>query len=541
MPEFLFDKFLRLWRNSKSRLWLTISFFIGLGLICGVTLFIGAVPTRIFGHDTFVPLELGWRVLNGQRPHLDFVSGWGPVWPLLEALGLTVSGHSANGVGYASAFVALIVGVWCFLLTSELLLDASRILLSLFLAALVASPHSLGWSPLLPSHAMAYNRYGYALVILILVECCGRVRDLQSPYRRDWINGFSSGAALGLTLFLKSNFFLVAVVLIGLISCLLSRFTWARILGLFGGFGLVSVAMLAYLRFNLTAMLGDLQMIAGARGAALHSLRVFRIVFDNASLLLTFVLFMFITAMLLGDRITSWRGLRLPAIGLLVFCADIGLLSSNTQPGSFPLCAVFAILIFDELVRDLQTLPASQASLRRPAYFGALCLAVVLFLPQLSSDVTGLACGAWLKAQWLASGHEPHFTSPNLRPLLLYDGEEPRSNGTIFTRYVNDGVALLERNTRPDETILSMDMTNPFPYALQRKPAHGGFAAPTYGLNIDDEHRPAAEKLFGDADIVMVPKRPATDSRFARSYQTSIDQRYYQAAEDEWWWMYRRR
>src|SRR3954447_18740120 len=48
---------------------LTVPFFAGLAVICGVTAFIGAVPTRIYGHDIFVWLAGGWRVISGQRPH----------------------------------------------------------------------------------------------------------------------------------------------------------------------------------------------------------------------------------------------------------------------------------------------------------------------------------------------------------------------------------------------------------------------------------------------------------------------------------------
>ena len=64
-----------------------IVFLVGLGLICGATAFIGAVPTRINGHDIFVPLEVGWRVINGQRPHVDFTSAYGPLLFLVSAMG----------------------------------------------------------------------------------------------------------------------------------------------------------------------------------------------------------------------------------------------------------------------------------------------------------------------------------------------------------------------------------------------------------------------------------------------------------------------
>ena len=57
----------------------------------------------MYGHDVFVTLENGWRVMNGQRPHLDFMSSWGVLWSLISALGLTISGHSVDGIGYGNA------------------------------------------------------------------------------------------------------------------------------------------------------------------------------------------------------------------------------------------------------------------------------------------------------------------------------------------------------------------------------------------------------------------------------------------------------
>jgi hypothetical protein len=146
--EIYIDRVQAAWRNynglSGSRL--PVVFFAGLVFLCAATAFIGAVPTRVFGHDIFVPLDAGWRVINGQRPHLDFVSGWGPVWFLVEGLGLTVSRYSVDGIGYANAIMALVVGTWCFFLGKDRLASLPRIGLGWFLAALVAAPYPLGIS-----------------------------------------------------------------------------------------------------------------------------------------------------------------------------------------------------------------------------------------------------------------------------------------------------------------------------------------------------------------------------------------------------------
>ncbi len=542
--EVYFERFLAVWQDSKalSGARLLIVFFAGLALICGMTALTGAVPTKIYGHDIFIPLDMGWRVMNGQRPHLDFMSPWGPVWFLVAALGLTISRHSVDGIGYANAIVALIIGSWSFFLGKSRLASFPRIILSLFLAALVAAPYSLGNLFLLSSHAMVYNRYGFALLGLALTECFAEPRPRDS-HADGWIGGISTGAALSLMLFLKASYFLVGVVLVGLLSLFFRRLNYRRVVGMVLGFCLLSISMLAYLRFNVAAVLGDLRMAAAARSGALHTITVVWNTFNHASILLGVVLFGLATALLLGNRIPRLSGLKLPLIGAFLFAADIGIMSTNAQTDGFPLCAVFAILVLNEITQDQQIRPAQEARPCRPLYAGVLCLGALLFIPQFTSDVAGIVYGLWKKER--PSPVIVRFESPNLEPLLLDEGATPRSNGWVFTTYVNDGVALLERETRPDQTVLSIDMTNPFPYALGRRPPHGGIASPTYHFDIDDAHRPSDDRFFGDADIVMVPKRPALDDGyyldFYKAYEPGLKQRYYLAAETSWWWMYRRK
>jgi hypothetical protein len=84
---------------------------IVLAAICLLTVYIGVVPTLIFGHDNFFFLENGWRTLNGLRPHLDYWSPWGPVMFLLVAFGLKLGNASPNAIGYGSALFGLIIGL----------------------------------------------------------------------------------------------------------------------------------------------------------------------------------------------------------------------------------------------------------------------------------------------------------------------------------------------------------------------------------------------------------------------------------------------
>ncbi len=545
-PAYL-DRLLTAWQDPKglTSARLLVVLIAGLILICSVAALTGAVPTRIYGHDVFVSLDAGWRIINGQRPHVDFTSGWGPVWFLAEGLGLTLSRHSVDGVGYANAIVALLLGTWCFFLGARRLAALPRILLSWFLAALVAAPYPLGVSPFLSSHAMTYNRYGYALLGLILLECFSAAGGSDETAVEGWTGGFSTGAALSLTLFLKASYFFMAVVLIAGLALLLKRLAPRRIIGIALGFATVSICILAYLRFDVVAVLGDLHMAGAARAAAVDN----RVVIANAlhlSILLRMVCFVMAATLLFSNRNPRWRGLKLPAIGILLYLADVGLMSTNAQGFSFPVCAIFAILMVNEIAKYQPPLLVAKPFYYRPLYTGTLLLAALLVVPQFARDVVGLGYGLWSKHKVSRDMTLPRFTSADLQPLVLYDFRGgPQSNGVALINYVNDGVALLERMSGHDETIITIDMTNPFSYALQRRPAHGGIESPTYNFNIDDAHRPSDDRFFGNADIVMVPKRPAVDAPyfvgFYRAYKPGLQRRYYLAAESPLWWMYRRK
>lgn len=516
------------WRNPSRQAAL---FWTALLLLCGTAAFIGAVHTKIFGHDIFVLLDNGWRVLNGQRPHADYASPWGPVTFLIAAFGLILSRHSVDGIGYGNASFALLVGTWCWLLGRRRLEPLPRIALGLFIAALAASPYPLGLSPFDSSHAMVYNRYGYTLLGLILLEgfpwIAGRGRKAG-----EWSGGISTGAALALLLFLKVSFFFIGIPIIGLT---LAR---RRLSGIFIGWAAVSMCFVAYLRFDLADMFRDLRMAAAVRSEAIGAAGMIWHALDHASALLAVVLFALVASLALD--LGRWR---LPLAGVVLFGADIALLSTNTQKDSLPVLAIFAILIIDETLRSRGTAPDRASRPWQLYYAAALCLGATLFVPQFASDLTGLGYGALRKA-WPSKAQVVRFASPVLQPLMLYDGSDPESNGRIFTTYVNDGVALLERVTSANDRVLTMDMTNPFPYALQRQPPSGGMAAVTYGTTLNERHHPSAEQYFGNADVVLVPKHPAQDrgfyDGFFKVYEGELKARFHVASETEWWYLLRR-
>ena len=180
-------------------------------LISTLTAAASPIHARLYGHDIFFLLDNGWRALHGQRVHLDYTSAWGPLTFLLIAGGLAVSGSSVAAIGYTNALVAVVAGFWAAWLAAARSKSVTVIAYPCLVALLVAAPFALGDPPIATSHGMVYNRYGYALLAIIMLECFQPSAESKSS-RRTWIEPVLTGCAASLLLFLKITYFLVALL-----------------------------------------------------------------------------------------------------------------------------------------------------------------------------------------------------------------------------------------------------------------------------------------------------------------------------------------
>jgi hypothetical protein len=222
------------------------------------------------------------------------------------------------------------------------------------------------------------------------------------------------------------------------------------------------------------------------------------------------------------------------------------LLCSNQQYSELPLTFIFSLFIVNNAVACNRKKMDEYVRVT-PSHVKVTMLAGgVFFLFSMSMQFSGLAYGALQKAWPSNVSSVARFTEPRLATLLLYDNEgDPKSNGRHYVDYVNSGTCLLREKTEPYETVLTMDMFNPFPYTLGRKPAVGGIAAAAYNYTLSNTHRPSDNTYFGNADIVMVPKQPATTSRFYDGYfsiyEPALHERFQLAAESQMWFLYMRK
>lgn len=474
---------------------------------CLVTLLLGVPQVAVYGHDVFIMLDGGWRVLQGQRPHVDFYSGFGPLSYLIAAAGLGSARCEVVGIVYMTTAVGLALGLWIwFLVRSRLKAWFAMLFLALGVFFWLA-PFPIGEPYYMTSYAMQYNRLGYILLAIILVE-------LYSTQPGQTHAGLSTGIATGFALFLKISFFFPAVVLIAA-SYVLAGKCRKHFCAVVLGFGLVCLPMLAYLQWDLAAMLGDINIAAMARRLRFfESYDPLRTLLRNINPMFMLVGFAFVTWLCVADMEragTRSAAKQLFGLSLLVLGVDIMTSIANTQRHGFPL-ALFAALIFanrisGRFVSDRGRLVPS--SLAGPVAVAVAALVIVF--PPLSDTVNGWGSVLRSRLSKDAAQHSVHIEAPHLAALAFNDHNEPGTdpadnNGLAYATLVNEGLTLLRSNSGAGDRIACLWFANPFSYALLRAPARGGSTFFDYGTNFTDAHSPGQSAFWEMRWWLFIPK-----------------------------------
>lgn len=497
-----------------SRAFLAISI---LG-ICFVRAYVGLWGTRIYIQDAFSMLDGAWRILNGQRPHVDFYTGLGPVTYLIPAAGVLLAGGMADGLAYGQAVFGCLVGLWAYLLSERRLRGLAAILFCLLVVLIGIVPTTIGDSPSGITPATTYNRFGYALVALLMLEASTPAGSERS--RDELWGGVSTGLILGTLLFLKISFFMGAVFLLAAAFPLRPQ-TKQRWYGLAGAFSLTTLVFAAYLRFDLAAMYGDLRTVAHTK----HVMVGWYLAKDVVVYAMPFLLLVY-SISLSAASLRERNAIRLAGIGVCL--AGFFLLLTSWQFFALPLDAVMAILLVDRLV------PAPrQATLAQGPRLLVLALGVFLAVSYLVPEVQGMVYGLMQKIRQV-----PHtsFTAPALAGL----------NTTVegsYVEYINEGCDLLNQHRQAQDSVLALNFTNPFSFGLRIKPPLGGATWLQYGTDFD-ESGPAPERVFQGASLVMLPKKFSDytlPDTLPRIYGPYLKQHYAVEAESLNWWLYRRK
>jgi len=524
--------------GERHRRLASLACLLAVVAIAAAAIITGAVRTFYYGHDIFVVLAGAWRFVNGQAAHVDYASWWGPIPAMVFGVGLLLRHNSVTAFGCGLGIASGTLGAATWALCRRRMLPLPTAMASLGVALLVAAPFPLGLRPQTLSPAMSYNRWGYALAAMILLEAFASPAGESDAL----VGGLIAGAACAAAFFIKASYSFIGIAFLAA-SLVIRRPAW-RVLGILAGAAAVSLALMAYLRFDFRDMLGDLAIAGNARSTSISGWGIRWALIDQTPEflpLLAAAVLLFVDPW--NDR-SEPSGLRHSPLlaSILVFFAGAMLLASNAQAAGFPLIAFVAVVVLNTVLRR-GALPLEAA----PYRCAIVALAVLCYLPRVAADGAGLVYGLVQHRRPVPAG-VARFDPPHLRELVLMDVEDPRdwearSNGATYVAYINDGVDLVRKNSAPSESVMTFDVFDPLSFALLRKPAEGGTISMGFGNTFVDNIKPSPERFFGKADIVMVPKYPAapesTVLALERNYGAYLRQQFDLCAQSGRWWLYK--
>jgi hypothetical protein len=529
-------------RDYLAHSWV-VATLAGLLIVYLTCLFLlGPVPSTLFGNDIFLYLDGGWRILNGLVPNHDFYLSLGPITYMLTAAGLWLAHDSVYGLTIGFVSFAALITVFAFRTSRTRMTAAGSILFSIFVLLLCTGPIYLGGNSSLDlTYAMIYNRFGYGLLSLLFITQLIRPDALHGRPREEWFGDVVAGVSLALLFFLKVSYFGVGAGLV-LLSTLADIRNARRLLALACGLALTTLAMLAFLRFDVPELVHDLLNTIQARSASVTRLGISDFLdLSTISFIALALAFCFLGA---SDASVRHRIMLFAAAIYTILSESLFVDTNASQGATYPL---FIVVIFILLADLGTTLRAKHVS----AAFAATLVVIGLSLtaPTFFFDLRSLALLTHYKTSAQLKAGAYRVEGDQLMDLTFYDNQKDEANqqenGHFYTNYLNDGIDLLKKHLALSDMVGTLSYQNPFSYALLRKPPRGGSTWFVLGNNISPGHTLSAARMFGDATVIMVPKyklstHVSTDEFLVRVYKPYLLSNFSFVAESEWWSLYRR-
>lgn len=539
--------------QTEVGLILSSCLLIGIGLA-----FLLILPGKTFsyqyGYDMMVFLDGADRVVSGQIPNRDFHTPLGLLAYLLPALGLWAGGSFGAMMPYAmAAFALLILPILIYVCASRLRLEYA-LAFALFVLTLVLTPASVGEQ--MPTFAMFYNRWGYALLAMLFMLALPSLRGPSRPR----VDGAVAAIVLLLSFYLKISYFGIAFGFMTIL--LLVRPTrLAAATGLVGALAGIAVVHLFWM--GTANYFDDIASAAKCSGVLRGSMVSFALIgLENAGTTAPFVFLVVIA---------WWRGASLWTLFLCLFMAGAGLVLSNQNAQGVGLLTLIPAAIV-----------AAQAIPKQPSdeTGAAFQLAGFLLVATIAATSILFSTESLLRHTWMAL--RDHRGSPSyIAEVDGFTAEElarpgPGAPGleTLRSAYrterlgldnltlarsfavtqvlaqpeylwtVQDAVQLVRSQPRLAGKILTLDMANPFNALLNRSAPVGVDSWYHLGRTFSETVHPTPSRLFADVDVVLVPKAPVVPAGAAvlmRLYGGVLNQRFERVATSDYWHAYARR
>ena len=505
------------------RTFATLLILAFIGIVVTFQLRTGPVINVRFGHDVLFLLDGAWRILNGQVPHTGFHTVLGPVIFLIVALGMKLGGVSAGVLPWVNSGMFLLLTSWAWLISRRRVSPFTSVLFTLSVGLLVAGTYHLGFDYWMSSYANLYNRYGYAMLFILLFD---QYFPTESDDPKDLlVSAVSSGFLLSVLFFLKVTFFLVGALFV---LCCLLLFGRSRkwLVWFCLGFLLFLLPLLVYLGFDPGPLLRDYLIPAQARVQGIAhghvvSHRTYPFAFAINCMVAMAVAMIIITTSL-KNRFT---------LAVLVFfsiMSGIFLNVTNFGFSDMPLLVISGLFPLEYCLRS----GASRKILSLSFVF-MLAMFSLMNGEFLYKNAASIVFASRHKDK--TEGTLGRFDSPPLRNLYV-EKADGYGNDAYVTK-INDGISLLRRVASRRDRVMAINFENPFSLALGLAPPRGDTLWWHLGCTFDGKHLWPADEIFRDVTLVMIPKNddPEAATPLKRLYAPYLERNFRKLAESEYW------
>lgn len=465
--------------------------FYGVALVLALyVLAVGAFPQRSFALDLFQLVGGGWHVVYGDRPYIDFHTLFGPLLFFIIAAGIQLTGGTTETLPVAillATFVLCSIGHSVF---RTWIRGWVGLVLSLFLLILCLSPMPLHFLYYRTSYAMIYNRFGYAVLIILLAMVCGDPVDSRSRRKGELI----MGALVMVLLFFKVSYFVAALGF----PLFAIAMRGADLRWILAGAVPVFLLFFAYLGTDgFLAMLGDYGDAGAVRAPAVFAASLRLVLLELPLFGIALILFM------LRLKQRNWD--EFAAVLVIAAVAEIGGFHGY-QFLEVPLFGAYTLILLKRSIhegnRDLDKL-------------GKALVAYAVILP----FINGL--GGLLTPL----GFLPMIENRPVEKLESTSFPAALQKTEWCAPAVNEGIALLSRHPETEHRIIGhLFFADPFSFTLHRRPARYLPLSFSMEAELNDRVHPSAEHIFQDCDYVMVPKDPETDLSIENAKVLSISE-----------------
>jgi hypothetical protein len=373
-------------------------------------------------------------------------------------------------------------------------------LFSLFTALLVVTPRPLGSPYDFTDHAMLYNRFGEAFILVLAALVFLPPRQAFDNRRSDWAEGALTGFLLVALLGCKVNYFIVGVLFFGA-AIFLRRISPVRAFACVAGGGAILATALLLTGIPLSSLCGDFRIVGACQSPA-EKMRVFAIQ-GMKSLPLLPLLLLFAWEAAQGERLQKGRP-RLwvhPFVVTTIFAGGVLLLSSNAQAGEICLLASAALYIA-EIIRRQTPPPDASPMFGLARNVSALLLVLFFLLPTLVTDLKTMrhVTFATIQHHWVVART---LESTPLRDFRLAPDGSRQEEIAEYRAELDEGMQLLRDQLQPDMRLNALLFANPFHIALGLSPANGGMLC-VAGNGMSRGSHPSLDRVVGNATHILV-------------------------------------